>query len=78
MRCFVCKVGLGTAALAVGLLLGGCAPLAKVDDGEAQLPYELTAEQCDNLIEIRTEGVNFEEVDGPPGEQMALDAASPD
>jgi hypothetical protein len=73
------RIGIGLAGLvlALGLASGACAPLEKKDASQAQLPYELSAEECDNLIEINTEDVALEAIEGPSEEQMALDAKNP-
>jgi hypothetical protein len=41
------------------------------------LPYELTDEECDNLVEIETGAVTLTAIDGPSKQQLALDAANP-
>jgi hypothetical protein len=40
-------------------------------------PYRLSEEDCDNLVEIRTETMHVEDIAGPSKAQQALDAASP-
>lgn len=40
-------------------------------------PYRLSDEDCDNLVEIRTESMHVEDVAGPSKAQQALDAAAP-
>jgi hypothetical protein len=42
-----------------------------------ELPYGLSDEECDNLVEIRNEGMHVEDVAGPSKAQQALDAATP-
>jgi len=58
--------------------LGGCALDKRPADEGAELPYELSAEECDNLIEIGTEGVKLESVDGPSETQLAKDSVHPE
>jgi hypothetical protein len=57
-------------------MASGCS-LEKEDDLPEPLPYELSREECDNLIEIRTEGVSVEDVEGPSESQQAKDALNP-
>jgi hypothetical protein len=59
---------------ALGVVASGCG-LNK--SGPEPLPYELSREECDNLIEIRSEGLSLEEVEGPSESQQAKDALNP-
>jgi hypothetical protein len=58
-------------------MASGCS-LEKEDDLPEPLPYELSREECDNLIEIGTEGVSVEDVEGPSESQQAKDALRPE
>jgi hypothetical protein len=66
-----------TLWLASGLLIASCALDQAHDPAEEPLPFELSREECDNLIEIDTHGVRVESIHGPDKTQQALDSANP-
>jgi hypothetical protein len=69
---------LGTCVgLCLSVLVAGCALEKKHDTTEEPLPFELTREECDNLVEIDTQNVRLSGVEGPGKAQQALDAANP-
>ena len=68
----------GVALLLVLASVTACS-LTKRDElaPSEELPYRLSDEQCDNLIEIRTEGISVTDIAGPSKAQQAMDAANP-
>ena len=63
--------------LALSLLLAGCTLEKKHDSNEEALPFELSREECDNLVEIESRAIHLKQIDGPDKSQQALDAARP-
>jgi len=63
------------------LLLGFAAACSRPGYDEAapsqELAYRLSDEQCDNLVEVRTESMSVEDIAGPGKAQQTLDAANP-
>jgi hypothetical protein len=68
---------LALTGLALGLLFGACSREGRDDTTEEPLPFELSREECDNLIEIDTQSVQVKQVDGPGKSQQARDALKP-
>jgi hypothetical protein len=57
--------------------VSGCAA-DKEEPADATPPFRMSRAECANLLEIGTEAVTLDSVDGPSETQMALDALSPE
>jgi hypothetical protein len=69
--------GFGALAFLLGMAVACSTSPEPATQQEAELPYRLSDDECDNLIEITTERVRLESIDGPSKAQQALDAANP-
>jgi len=69
--------GIGWGVVVFAFAGFGCASASEEPEDTAP-PFRMSRAECANLLEIGTEGVTLESVDGPSEAQMGLDALNPE